>query len=344
MSDPLPPLEQQLFDTPYEFDFFQAVRLLHLMLDDRPGVGRIAKPDEEPVRFKVRQSLEFPPSSIHSLSSEADPPRMTVTFLGLTGVQGVLPHHYTEHILARAQSKDFAMAEFFDLFNHRMLSLFYRAWEKHQFPVRFQAAAAKHETDEFTQYLFDWIGMGTAKLQGRLAVEDRALLRYAGLLGQMPRSAVALKEILRDYFGVDVEIEQFVGAWYTLQSDDQCDLAAEGMNNQLGEGAIAGDAVWDPQARFRVRLGPLDLSTFLAFLPDRRAVQELRDLVRFYAGPIMQFDLQLILKGEEVPWSQLGDDSAAGPRLGWCGWLKTGEFPQDAGDAVFGTETVSVVT
>jgi type VI secretion system protein ImpH len=337
MSRPLDPLEEQLFDSAYDYDFFQAVRLLHLILDDRPAIGHIAKPDEEPVRFKVRQSLEFPPSSIHSLSSEADPPRMTVSFFGLTGVQGVLPHHYTEHILARAQAKDFAMAEFFDLFNHRLLSLFYRAWEKHRFPVRFQAAALKQETDEFTQYLFDWIGMGTPKLQGRMAIPDRALLRYAGLLGQTPRSAIALESILRDYFGVQVEIEQFVGAWYPLKEEDQCDLAAEGMNNQLGQGAIAGDAVWDPQARFRVRLGPLSLVKFLSFLPDGRAVQELRDIVRFYAGPIMQFDLQLILKAEEVPYSRLGDDSPAGPRLGWCGWLKTGEFEHNPEDAVFAT-------
>jgi type VI secretion system protein ImpH len=171
------PLDQRLFDFPYEFDFFQAVRLLHLILDDRTGVGRIAKPDEEPVRFKVRQSLEFPPSSIHSLSADADPPRMTVELLGLTGVQGVLPHHYTEHILARAESKDFAMAAFLDLFNHRMLSLFYRAWEKHRLPVRFQLASARKELDEFTQYMFDWIGLGTAGLRGRMAIRDQALLR-----------------------------------------------------------------------------------------------------------------------------------------------------------------------
>lgn len=335
MSNPLLPLEEQLFDTSYEYDFFQAVKLLHLMLDDRPGIGRIAKPEDEPVRFKVRQSLEFPPSSIHSLSSEADPPRMTVSFMGLTGFQGVLPHHYTEHILARAPSKDFAMAEFLDLFNHRLISLFYRAWEKHRFPVRFQLAAAKHETDQFTQYLFDWIGMGTAGLQRRMAVEDRGLLRYAGLLGQTPRSAIALESILRDYFGVPVEIEEFVGAWYLLKEEDQCDLAAEDLNNQLGGGAIAGDAVWDPQARFRVKLGPLPLAMFLAFLPDGRAIEELRDLVRFYAGPVMQFDLQLILKAEEVPYSRLGDESSAGPRLGWCGWAKTAEFERDAGDAVF---------
>ncbi len=329
------PLDERLFEYPFEFDFFQAVRLLHLILNDREGVGRIAKPGEEPVRFQMRQSLEFPASAIHAISSESDPPRMTAAFLGLTGVQGVLPHHYTEYILARAQAKDYALAAFLDLFNHRILSLFYRAWEKHSFPARFQLAAAKNETDDITDYLFDWIGLGTKNLRGRMALRDQALLRYAGLLGQRPASAISLTAILRDYFGVEVEIEEFVGAWYTLSEDDQCDLARDALNNALGEGAIAGDAVWDPQGGFCVQLGPLPLARFVSFLPGSTTLEELRDLVRFYVGPILQFDLQLILRSHEVPWCRLGDESPSGPRLGWCGWLKTEVFEHDAGDAVF---------
>jgi type VI secretion system protein ImpH len=335
MREPVLPLDERLFEYSYEYDFFQAVRLLHLILNDRPGVGRIAKPNEEPVRFQARQSLEFPASSIHFISMEKDPPVMTLAFLGLTGIQGVLPHHYTEHILARAQAKDFTMAAFFDLFNHRIVSLFYRAWEKHRFPVRFQLAAARQATDEFTQYLFDWIGLGTERLRGRMSFRDSALLRYCGLLGQTPASASSLRSILRDYFGVEVEIEQFIGAWYALDEADQCDLASEQLNNKLGEGAIAGDAVWDPQARFRVRLGPLKLAKFLAFLPEGKAVTELYDLVRFHVGPVLQFDLQLVLQADEVPWCRLGDETPEGPRLGWCGWLKTEIFTQDAGDAIF---------
>jgi type VI secretion system protein ImpH len=328
-------IEELLFEHSYDFDFFQAVRLLHLILSDRPGVGRIAKPADEPVRFQVRQSLEFPASSIHAISAETDPAQMTIAFLGLTGVQGVLPHHYTEYILARAQAKDYTLAAFFDLFNHRIVSLFYRAWEKHSFPARFQLAAARQVIDGFTQYLLDWIGLGTAGLQGRMAPRDQALIRYAGLLGQRPACAVSLAAILRDYFGVEVEIEEFVGAWYTLKEEDQCDLSGEGLSNELGQGAIAGDAVWDPQASFRVRLGPLPLTRFLSFLPGAKAVNELQDLARFYVGPILQFDLQLVLKAPEVPWCRLGDESPAGPRLGWCGWLKTEGFSKDAGDAVF---------
>jgi type VI secretion system protein ImpH len=336
-------LEEILFsEEACEFDFFHAVWLLHLIFSDRPGVGRIGRPGDEPVRFTARQSLQFQASSIHSLSDETDPPRMTVAFMGLTGVQGVLPLHYTEHILSRAASpgknaKDFTMAEFFDLFNHRLLGLFYRAWEKHRFPARYQLAAAQNKTDDITQYLFDLIGMGTGGLRERMAVPDLALLRYAGLLQQRPASAVALQAILHDYFALRVEVEEFIGAWHRLEPEYQADLASPEINNCLGEGAIAGDAVWDTQARFRVRLGPLEFNDFTRFLPGTPALQELHDLTRFYVGPVLDFDVQLVVQREEVPGLCFGDDSATGPRLGWYAWLKTGGFEADAGDAVFST-------
>ena len=37
MKEPLLPLEERLLEYSYEYDFFHAVRLLHLILTDRPG-------------------------------------------------------------------------------------------------------------------------------------------------------------------------------------------------------------------------------------------------------------------------------------------------------------------
>jgi type VI secretion system protein ImpH len=330
------PLDQTLVEHPYGFDFFQAVRLLGLIQPDRPDVGATAKPSEEVVRFKVRQSLEFPASAIHALDIEIDPARMVIAFMGLTGFEGVLPHHYTEHILARAAARDFAVAEFLDLFNHRLVSLFYRAWEKHQLPAAYQKAAARSESpDVFTRYLFDFIGMGTEGLRGRLAVPDQTLLRYAGLFAQYPRSASALRGILRDHFGVPVEVEQFVGAWHRLEGDEFSNLDDRDLRNQLGVGAIAGDRVWDPQARFRIRVGPVPLARFVSFLPGSETVRELEDIARLYVGDILEFEWQVVLEAGEVPVSVLGDEGESGPRLGWCAWLKTETFEADAAEAVF---------
>jgi type VI secretion system protein ImpH len=279
----------------------------------------------------------FPPSSIQALhpdKREGGPLHMTVAFMGLTGPQGILPSHYTEYLIARSYVRDNSAAAFFDLFNHRLVSLFYLAWEKHHFPI-------VHEREEkqkggpkwFTQYLYDLIGMGTPGMRGRLDVPDSSLLLYAGLFAQRPHSAVGLEGILRDYFGVPVNIHQFVGKWFSLEEPALAYLDDGDLHNQLGFGAVAGDMVWNQQARFRISVGPLGWERFNSFLPGGPALDELSTLAHHYVNRTMEFEVQLVLRAEEVPWCWTSAE-ADSPRLGLSSWLKTEEFRQDAGDLV----------
>src|SRR5262249_54902383 len=154
---------------------------------------RSASPAEEVVRLRAWLSLNFPPSAIHEVvraSDAAQPAQMTVAFMGLTGLLGALPRHYTELLLERGRRRDWTLRDFLDIFNHRMLSLFYRAWEKYRLPIVYEGAAWRHrENDRFSQYLFDLIGLGTKGLRGRTEVADKALLFYTGLVAQRPHSA-----------------------------------------------------------------------------------------------------------------------------------------------------------
>jgi type VI secretion system protein ImpH len=344
-----PSLEEALFDSGYEFEFFQAVRLLGRIFADRKPVGSTAKPKDELARFgqlgscpdlkEARLSMAFPASAVHAIEripDSDDPASVTVTFFGLTGAQGVLPLCYTEWMIARRAAKDDTLAAFLDLFNHRLISLFYRAWEKHRPQVLYELAAVRGlKPDRFTQYLFDLIGMGTDGLRGRMRVQDESLLRYAGLIEQRPLSSTALRGILRDYFSAPVEIEQCVGDWYELEDVDRCYLAPESQRNQLGEAAFLGDAVWNQQSLFRIRIGPLGLERFLRFLPNGSCMAKLVELTTYLVGLAMAFDVQVVLRAEDVPYARLADEGEDAPRLGWIGWLKTAEFEAAAGDAVF---------
>jgi predicted component of type VI protein secretion system len=62
---------------------------------------------------------------------------------------------------------------------------------------------------------------------------------------------------------------------------------------------------------------------------------EMADLTRFFAGAILAFEIQIVLAAGEVTWCRLTDEGTDVPRLGWCAWLKTEEFTQDADDAIF---------
>ncbi len=263
---------------PFRVKFFEAVRLLRRLLPERKAVGHFVPPKTEVVRFVANPSLEFPASEIQALEWPDDPGapiKMMVNFMGLAAPNGVLPEPYVELILERAQKKvgkdrrgqdkfDNGFRDFLDIFNHRFISLFYRVWEKHHFYVPYE----ERETDQLTPLLMSFIGLGTKGLLERQVVSDQALAYYAGILGQRPRSAQALHQILEDYFDVPVEVVQFVGRWIRLPLADQTQFEdTESVHVQLGFGAVAGDEIWDQQSMVRIKIGPLSLERYLDFLP-----------------------------------------------------------------------------
>jgi type VI secretion system protein ImpH len=298
----------------------------------RKPVGWFVNPEDEAVRFTVEPSLAFPPNNIDEIHWNNDAASVCVTFLGLTGPAGVLPRCYSAYLLSRIREGDHSMADFLDLFNHRLISLFYRAWEKHRFGVVYE----REGIDRVSKYLTCLIGLGTAGLANRLGIPDDRLLCYAGLLSLQSRSAAALKQLLEDYFGVQVEVEQFIGVWRPLDSSDQCALSeGDTYSEQLGVAAVVGDAVWDQQSRIRLKLGPLTQEQYLSFLPTGRNWKALRELTRFFCGPDLEVEMQLILERKEVPRCILGKEDEAGPRLGWFTWVRSGtSFERSPGDTV----------
>jgi type VI secretion system protein ImpH len=332
-----PPLEQTLFEEPYRFDFFQAVRLLERSQPDRAVVGRGGPPAREIVRFLAHLSLSFPASSVARLEAPESaglPPAMAVNFLGLTGPSGVLPHVYTELLIARTRQGDRTLAAFLDLFNHRLISLFYRAWEKHHFLV----ACERGGDEPLARYLFDLIGLGSPSLRNRGAFPDRALLPYSGFLARRHRPAVVLEALLQDYFGLPVEVEQFVGRWLELEPGDRSTMGATGRHNELGASLVLGARVWDAQGKIRLRIGPLSFDRFLALQPDGPDFLPLADLVRLYLDPEFEFDLQLVLEAGDVPACRLASRGDVGARLGRYAWLRSRPFDRDVDDAVFAAE------
>lgn len=325
---PLRFLERALRKEPTSFGFFQAVRLLERLRRDRAAVGRYADPADEVVRFSANPAISFPPSEIHRLElPEEGPARMSVNFLGLTGPLGVLPHHYSLLVAERLRGRDGTLASFLDLFHHRLLSLFYRAWERHQVAVAYEKGE-----DPLRAHLLDLVGMGLESQQNLLEVPDDVLAYYTGLLGPQPRGALALEQLVEDFFGVPVEIEQFVGGWYPLAKGDQCAVGEErGASTQLGLGAVVGDEIWDHQMRVRLRLGPLSKTQFDSFLPTGRAHESLRALVRFFSHDHFDFEIQLVLARDDVPGCVLG---AGEQPLGWSTWIRTTRLARDADETI----------
>jgi type VI secretion system protein ImpH len=224
----------------------------------------------------------------------------------LFGPGGPLPLHLTEYAIERRRHvHDTTLIAFADVFHHRMLSLFYRAWSLSQPVVSFD----RPEQDWFARYLASLFGMGLPALGGRDAFPDRAKLYYAGLLADHTRHPDGLR---------------------TLPVTSRCRLGASPETGSLGRTAVAGSWVWSGQSRFRIVFGALTLIDYQRFLPGQPALAEVIAVVRIYVGDELEWELNLVLKKGEVPPVALG-----GPlRLGWTTWLPHAARPGDANDLV----------
>jgi type VI secretion system protein ImpH len=359
-----PTVEDLLYNEGYLFDFFQAVRLLELRAPAGRSIGGATPPGQEPVRFRGLTSLSFPPSSIHQIDrgTQDRAPRLTVTFFGLLGVVGAMPRHYTELILRHERENRGeevgALREWFDLFNHRLVSLFYRAWKKYRFWAPFERREGNSsEPDAYTRCLTSLVGLGGPGLRDRLVartrqtvygqtprelarVDDRAVIYYGGMFGHRVHNALSLEAMLEDYFRLPVEVRQFQPQWLHLEDDNRSHLGEAACNNSLGVNTVAGQRVLDVQGRICIRIGPLTYEQFAPFLPDRSATPDgkacyrLGYLQRLYVGQEFEVDLQLVLRANEAPECRLPESTADGPQLGWNTWLFSQSPAADRDDPV----------
>jgi type VI secretion system protein ImpH len=313
-------LEQWLFDEPYAFDFFQAVRLLELRAERLAGADDAEEP---PVLFRASFELSFPPSAIRGLTRvrPGAPPEMTVALLGTGGLDGPLPTSFTEEILERLFRDDRAPAAFLDIFHNRLLALLYRIRKVH----RPGLATVRPERTATARHLFSLAGVGLDPLAEQYP-HPETLLRYCGLLAGRQRSAAGLAALLSDYFQVPVRVRQFVGAFAGIEPDQCTTIGTPGFNNALGRTATIGTRAWIQDAGIELRIGPLSASQFEGFLPGGRAHGAVHDLTRLYAGSLLQVSLQLVLEASEA-------ERLTTSKLGWTARLAA-PFHADDDDQV----------
>lgn len=334
-------VEEQLRSEPERFELLQAVRLLERAAvlaarDPRfaaPGrLGFAHDPRTEVVSLRAALELAFPVAEIAALDDTQRKPELSVTMLGLNGVSGVLPGFYSQMLLDAHRDKNLAPRDFFDILNHRAISLFVRAAQKYRLPLVCELDQSI-ESNTFLAALLALVGIGLPSLRHRQSVADDALVYYGGHFSRNVATAGALQQTLSDYFDRPVTVRQFQGRWVTWPEPEQTQLQTHYAT--LGTDAVLGSRVWDVQGSFRIVVGPLDYDEFCGFLPDGEQMIELAALARSYVGAVLSFDVQLILRASEIPPLKLG-----GGRLGWNTWLPTSATRADADDPIFADDAI----
>ncbi len=323
-------LEETLASKPYRFSFYAAVRALECLNRDKPRVGESAKAVEDPVRLGQAPDLAFAPAELAAYEPGAPgrPPRLTGYFFGLFGPNGALPIHLTEYARDRLRNrKDPTFCRFADVFHHRLLSLFYRAWANAQPTLWLD----RPESDRFSTYVGTLFGMGMPSLRDRDEFPDFAKLHHAGRFAAQTCPAEGLRDVIAGFFELPVAIRQFIGEWLQLPPDSHLRLGISAETGTLGRTAVAGERVWEYQQKFRIVFGPLNLDEFERVLPGGESLRRLVALVRNYIGDQLNWDVNLVLKKQEVPDLRLGQSGY----LGWTSWLTPRPGEHDADDAIF---------
>ncbi len=314
---------------PFRTDFFELVRRVECENPARPRIGEAKRPSDEPVRFGQTASAAFAPSSLAGVRAgkKGHHDWVQVHFFGMLGTDGPLPLHLTEYVRDRLRnSGDPTMARFLDMFHHRMLSLFYRAWAAKEPAVE----ADRPATDRFATWVGSLFGLGFEPLRRRDAMPDRLKLHHAGRLATPRRNAEGLRAILEDFFDLPFRVRSFVGHWLRIPEGDVWRLGRSAATGSLGRNANLGARVWECQQKFRIVAGPLGLEDYARLLPGSRALERVAAVVRNYVGDEFAWDVELVLDRNEVPPLRLGGSE----RLGWTSWLTSRTPDRDPRDLV----------
>ena len=300
----------------HRFSFFQAVRLIQSLYPTAPRVGHQGPVGGEMLRFRPTLDFAFAASDVSGIQESREDGvdgRLEVftTFMGLYGTQSPLPSYITENLFEADETS--LSRGFLDLFHHRLISLFYRAWEKYRYDVQFTTGGQ----DALSKKLQLLMGMDPEGMPQDHHVPPVRLLGLAGLITQVPRSAASLRGMLNEFFvEIPFDVEPCVGRWLPVPADQRNRLAR--MNTTLGQDLLLGEQVFDRACTFRVSVGPMGFDDYVGFLPYGERLPELREVVDAMNGDCLDYEIELRLRAEEVPPLQL---SAPAARLGWSSWL-----------------------
>jgi type VI secretion system protein ImpH len=306
-------------------DFFQALRRLECAHRDRPRLGEAAHASEEPVRLAQDPSLAFQSWTLASYQAadERHMARLAVGFFGAFGPNGPLPLHLTEYAQQRSRNAhDPTFASFVNLFHHRLLLLFYRAWAS----ARPALSHDRVDDDRFAAYTGALGGLGYTRRRSARDSLDQFALYMAGHFASGARHAEGLEKLVSAYFRIPVRVEEFTGEWLAIPDDytwklglarfgelgSRADGGAATGAGRLGLGTRLGRRTYERQFKFRLVLGPLRRQDYDRFMPDGDFVRPLMRLVERYAGLELSWDVRLVLEKPDQRPTRLDGSSQLG--------------------------------
>lgn len=325
----LEPLVASLLARAPQMNFMQLCQLFEVSAPQRPGFGTRDTPEHEPLRFRPRARVGFPAGEVASVEFDAEgvshgpnaPPTVRTTFMGLYGVDAAMPSHMIDDIVLRTEGHE-ALEAFLDQFNHRFVTLLYRAWKKYRYPVGFRPGG----TDAHSRKLLSLAGFGWGEKPARAGLPDSRVLALLGLLIQRTRTPEGLAGVVALAVpGVEVRVDEFfpivkgAGRPQPLTSAASASgVQGESGRRGLGGGYVLGTRLMYRSRAARVTLRPASAEQAHDLLPGARLHRELMAFICLYVGTKADVFLRMEVSSRIVPAPRIGvPRDGPPPRLAW---------------------------
>ncbi|MCL9667324.1 type VI secretion system baseplate subunit TssG [Rosenbergiella epipactidis] len=302
-------------DSPWTANFLATLRQLSAAAPQLPLPGNALRWKDENFHLSQAVSLAFPASEIASITWQAEQLAIKLFSLGVWGPQGPLPLHLSELALTRLQQQDSALIDFIDLFHHRSMAIFFRAW----YAAQDTASLDRPESDRFSYYLRCLSGLPLPTTP-----QTKHPLLSAGF--QLARKTCAPRDListLNALFHLPFQIAEFQSGWISLPVEERCQLA---HSCRVGVNAMLGEASYQAGYRFKIGCGPLSYQQYRSLHPDNDALASISRVIQRLTGGHYYFDIQLTLaSSSSFPTTLSGEQ-----QLGFDTWLvnDAGERPQ----------------
>lgn len=301
-----------LAQQPEGFEFFQAVRLLQLYLKQQKNISADQVLDEV-IEFNASLSLAFQKNEVEALSQSDKTGRYVIipTMMGLTGNLGALPLIYTQKLNSSMWAKKHGSLAFLNLFNNRLINLFYRASIKHNLPLLTEIYQDKH----YLNCIHALTGYGPTKTSSVDQTEidfraDYIFAEFAGLLQGQTLNVETIQQLLTAILNHPVKVHQFMAEWFDIPVQSRSYLSLNGV--QLGVNSFCGEKVRQIDSKIQLEIGPLVYVDYLDLLPDGKKYQLLQKILSQLCNLTLIVEIKLVIHQAEIKPVSLGSNNNIG--------------------------------
>jgi type VI secretion system protein ImpH len=302
--------------------FFDFVRGLD---GKRPGsvlLGTAGTVKEEAIRFHCSTSMGHPNREVERVWWEQDSRgrercHMRIPFFGLNGITSPLPGSYLREMSDdEDEGHRPTVSDFLDIFNHRLISLYYRAWLKYRGHMCLDGDANRG----IVPLILALGGMdGELRGKGPDHANPQALLTAIAPLMRRVKSPSSSESSLRELLGVAVQVVPYDLRQVPVPEDQLLQLGVSSCRLDGEDPPVLGEFVPDYMGRCEVRIGPVPMKLLTRLQPEGDLSIAAHRMLSKSLPSTMEYRLTLLLEEDATPGWALGEDESS--LLGFNLWL-----------------------